>query len=153
MKLVESDFNFLHYEIKNLNVNILHKTNEQLKYSTELGISKINYKENYAHFGIQLKVKAELDNKVYREITLEIIGFFSGFDKMEKKEFEKFCNLVGVPSLLQIARSTISSTTSMMNILPPVNLPLFNLQKSAKIQQRQLKKSKPNEESHNNQQQ
>jgi preprotein translocase subunit SecB len=141
MKLVESDFNFLHYEIKNLNVNILHNTNKQLEYSTELGMSKINYRKNYAHFGIQLKVKAEFDNKIYREITLEIIGVFSGFDKMEKKEFEKFCNLVGVPSLLQIARTAISSTTSMMNISPPVNLPLFNLQKSAKVQQHKLEKS------------
>jgi len=132
MKLVESEFNFLHYEIKNLTINVIDKTKKQLSYSTEVGISKINYTEDFAHFGMKLEIKAEADDRTFREIEIEIIGVFDGFQTMGNEKFEKFCREAGIPILLQAARSTISSVTSMMNMSPPVNLPLFNLQESVK---------------------
>jgi preprotein translocase subunit SecB len=136
MQLIESEFNFLHYEIKNLNINVINKTKKQLSYSTEIGISKINYKEDFAHFGMKLEIKAEADDQIFREIEIEIIGVFDGFKTMGKEKFERFCREAGIPNLLQTARSTISSVTSTMNMYPPVNLPLFNLQESVKNQKK-----------------
>jgi len=134
MLLKKSMFNFLHYEIKKLSINAAKKTNKQLQYYTQMSVSSIQYEKELAHFGIKLEIKGKWEEEIFQDISIEIIGYFDGFSEMGKEKFEKYCQGAGVPNLIQVARSTISSVTSMMNILPPVNLPLFNLKKSIEEQ-------------------
>lgn len=135
MKLQKSQFNFLHYEIKTLEINVLQKTKKVLNYKTEMGLSKINYQNEFAHFAMKLEIQGETEEKVAREIILEMIGVFEGFNIMGKEKFEEYCRIIGVPNMLQAARSVIASVTSVMNMYPPVQLNLYNLQESVKAQQ------------------
>lgn len=134
MKLQESQFNFLHYDVKTLEIKVINKTKKGLNYKTDMALSKINYQNDFAHFAMKLKIQGEIEEKVAQKITLEMIGVFEGFNNMGKEKFEEYCRVVGVPNMLQTARSVISSVTSVMNIYPPVNLPLFNLRESVKAQ-------------------
>src|SRR6056297_1642950 len=138
MKLHKSPFNFLHYEVKNIEIKVLKKSKEanDFLYSVESSISKINYHDDYANFGLRLHITGEYKEEKYREVDLEMIGLFEGFKEMGKEEFERFCMLSGVANLLQASRSTISAFSSLMNLYPPINLPLFDLKKSIEEQKK-----------------
>lgn len=130
MKLKKGEFNFLHYDIKNIEIKVNKKTEHNLVYSVDAGISDIVYGEKYANFGLKMQIEGTYQEDVYRKVTIEIVGVFDGFKEIGKEQFQKYCHVIGVPNLLQTARSTISAVTSLMNMQPPINLPLFNLKKS-----------------------
>jgi len=126
MKLKKSDFNFIHYKVQKLNISDqLDNMKEDGEYRVESSFSKLHYKENFAYLGMKLTIQGN-----ERTVEMEIIGFFEGFNEMGKEVFERFCYRSGVVNLLQAARSSLSAVTSVMNMQPPINLPLFNLKKS-----------------------
>ena len=85
MKLHKSPFNFLHYEVKNIEIKVLKKSKEAngFLYSVESSISKINYHSSYASFGLRLHITGEYKEEKYREVDLEMIGVFEGFKTFE----------------------------------------------------------------------
>jgi hypothetical protein len=138
VKLQKSQFNFLHYEVKNIDIKVLKRSREanNFVYSVESSISEINYQDDYASFGLRMNIVGEYKEEKYRDVNIEIIGVFEGFNEMGKAKFEKFCMVSGVANLLQTSRSTISAFSSLMNLYPPINLPLFDLRKSIEDQKK-----------------
>ncbi|HPJ89287.1 MAG TPA: hypothetical protein PLO84_09185 [Thermotogota bacterium] len=141
MKLQKSQFNFLHYEVRNIDIKVLKRSREanNFDYSVESAVSDIVYQDEYASFGLKLTIVGEYEEEKFREVNFEIVGVFDGFKEMGKEKFEKFCMVSGVANLLQASRSTISAFSSLMNLYPPINLPLFDLRKSIEDQKKRDK--------------
>jgi hypothetical protein len=133
MKLKNSDFKFVKYEIKKMNIECFASADKPVEYGVEMQVSDVEYKKDLAYFGIRLLAIGKTGEEKINQAEIEIFGLFRGLITFEKETFENFCYTTGLVNLLQNARSSILSASSVMNMKPSINLPLFNLNESFKV--------------------
>lgn len=134
MRLKNSDFKFVKYEIKKMAIECFTFSDKPVEYEVEMQVSDIDYKNDFAYFGIRLLAVGKVNEEKINQTEIEIFGLFRDLDTFEKEGFENFCYTTGLVNLLQNVRSSILSASSVMHMKPVINLPLFNLQKSFRTQ-------------------
>ncbi|MCL4408339.1 MAG: protein-export chaperone SecB [Thermotogae bacterium] len=116
------------FEIKKLIPN-----NQQLEIQVALkpniNISKSENTSDNQTSIVDLNISVNLKNKdiSFVEVNLSINGSFIG-ENMNEQQFIKLVKFSGVSNLIQISRSYIISMTSQLGIIPPIVLPMINLE-------------------------
>jgi preprotein translocase subunit SecB len=115
------------FEIKNSNFNQANQQFEmQVNVQPNFNIKKGNASKT-AIVDLHLAINLKSNDISFVEVNLSINGVFSG-ESMNDQQFMEFVKFSGVSNLIQISRSYIFSMTSQLGIMPPILLPIINLE-------------------------
>jgi len=131
MKVIESDLKFNGYKIKELKYeqyNVI--PNDVINYSITIN-PEIKFQEDIlsALLKLGLVILGKQKEEKVIELSVLIEGIFST-DKIKQDEFKKLVMSNGVATLITILRSFIASFSSQIGNMPPIIMPLINVQAS-----------------------
>ncbi|PNS00237.1 hypothetical protein X927_03645 [Petrotoga mexicana DSM 14811] len=127
----------LNYELKDENLN-----NKKLTPKVDISVTQ-NFqpkeKEYFGTIGLNIKFHLKESKKIVLKLELETEAGFYGNPKIKENEFKELVIKSGIMSLLQISRAKIISISANFGFVPPIYLPMLNINE---LVEKELEKAK-----------
>lgn len=128
---VESYFQMQHSYVKDLNMHILQKfeNNQDINISGQLGFRIINIREEKDYFIGEIELINDINVNVKDDdkasIHISMVGMFTGNTNKDRKKFKKMLKLNGATTLSHLIRAYVYSVTGLGGI-PNIITPMIN---------------------------